>query len=80
MHYTNYKIVEITSIKGELKLEDNNNHYKICIETNQANVDAQCIQEIIDLLVINPTQVEIEEILKDYKVIYRVYKDWLSLY
>lgn len=55
-------------------MKECNNHIKICIDTNQTSIDPQCLQEIIDLIIINPTQVEIEEILNDYKVKYEVFK------
>ncbi|GMQ62485.1 hypothetical protein [Vallitalea maricola] len=51
------------------------NRIKLYIDTNQANIDPQCLQEIIDLIIINPTQGEIEEILMDYNVIYERLKN-----
>ncbi|WP_273328132.1 hypothetical protein [Vallitalea guaymasensis] len=42
----------------------------IVIDTNQAKIDSQCLQEIIDLIVINPSKAEIEQILEDYGVLY----------
>ncbi|WP_193774568.1 hypothetical protein [Vallitalea guaymasensis] len=42
----------------------------ILINTNQADINPQCLQEIIDLIVINPSKAEIEQILDDYGVLY----------
>lgn len=50
------------------------NKIKLCIDTNQDNIDPLCLQEIIDLIIINPNQAEIEEILTDYNVIYESFK------
>lgn len=47
------------------------NKIRLLIDTNQANIDPQCLQEIIDLIFINPTQSEIEEILNDFNVVYK---------
>lgn len=46
------------------------NKIKLLIDINQADIDPQCLQEIIDLIFIDPTQAEIEEILNDYNVVY----------
>ncbi|GKX30905.1 hypothetical protein SH1V18_33850 [Vallitalea longa] len=52
-------------------MKNKRNKIKLLIDTNQANIDPQCLQEIIDLIFIDPTQAEIEEILDDYDVIFK---------
>ncbi len=49
------------------------NKIKICINLKQATIDPLCLQEIINLIIINPIQAEIEEILNDYNVIYEIF-------